>query len=75
MATLADCRVSEVVNILKGVYCMVADPGNGPSSSLIRSIPLLEASLCGVFLRIGTPTFCPTLRAALVSLSTELSPE
>jgi len=27
MATLADCRVSEVVNILKGVYCMVADKG------------------------------------------------
>lgn len=27
MAAVADCRVSEVVNILKGVYCMVADPG------------------------------------------------
>jgi acetamidase/formamidase len=31
MATLADCRVSEVVNILKGVYCMVADPGKQKS--------------------------------------------
>ena len=27
MATLADCRVSEVVNISKGVYCMIGDKG------------------------------------------------